>query len=264
VADELGTAVLRIVADDSAARESLNVLRRDVEQLTTRATRAASRTTQAAPRTGGAGGGGGTAPGDITRQDVRRFNLRGLNAALDDVNQDIAALRVGRRLNISSSWNKFLTQLEETQRDIERAAQTEGRRIGRLNVSPVRGGAAFPGSPAFLDRALPSLPASYFSGLKRRATQQSKRQADIVSNALIGGAFPLLFGQGSRSSSWRCRRWRCRRSAGRPVRLWPVARRHRNRQSAGRGCHKGAGSRGSTQRPDKQFCGPAGAEPALI
>jgi hypothetical protein len=196
VADELGTAVLRIVADDSAARESLNVLRRDVEQLTTRATRAASRTTQAAPRTGGAGRGGGTAPGDITRQDVRRFNLRGLNAALDDVNQDIAALRVGRRLNISSSWNKFLTQLEETQRDIERAAQTEGRRIGRLNVSPVRGGAAFPGSPAFLDRALPSLPASYFSGLKRRATQQSKRQADIVSNALIGGAFPLLFGQG--------------------------------------------------------------------
>jgi hypothetical protein len=196
VADELGTAVLRIVADDSAARESLNVLRRDVEQLTTRATRAASRTTQAAPRTGGAGGGGGTAPDTITRQDVRRFNLRGLNAALDDVNQDIAALRVGRRLNISSSWNKFLTQLEETQRDIERAAQTEGRRIGRLNVSPVRGGAAFPGSPAFLDRALPSLPASYFSGLKRRATQQSKRQADIVSNALIGGAFPLLFGQG--------------------------------------------------------------------
>jgi hypothetical protein len=196
VADELGTAELKIVVNDRAARDALDVLRRDVEQLTTRATRAASRTTQAAPRTGGAGGGGGTAPGDITRQDVRRFNLRGLNAALDDVNQDIAALRVGRRLNISSSWNKFLTQLEETQRDIERAAQTEGRRIGRLNVSPVRGGAAFPGSPAFLDRALPSLPASYFSGLKRRADQQSKRQADIVSNALIGGAFPLLFGQG--------------------------------------------------------------------
>jgi hypothetical protein len=195
VADELGTAELKIVVNDRAARDALDVLRRDVEQLTTRATRA-SRTTQAAPRTGGAGGGGGTAPGDITRQDVRRFNLRGLNAALDDVNQDIAALRVGRRLNISSSWNKFLTQLEETQRDIERAAQTEGRRIGRLNVSPVRGGAAFPGSPAFLDRALPSLPASYFSGLKRRADQQSKRQADIVSNALIGGAFPLLFGQG--------------------------------------------------------------------
>jgi hypothetical protein len=195
VADELGTAELRITVNDREARDALDVLRRDVEQLTTRATRA-SRTTQAAPRTGGAGRGGGTAPGDITRQDVRRFNLRGLNAALDDVNQDIAALRVGRRLNISSSWNKFLTQLEETQRDIERAAQTEGRRIGRLNVSPVRGGAAFPGSPAFLDRALPSLPASYFSGLKRRADQQSKRQADIVSNALIGGAFPLLFGQG--------------------------------------------------------------------
>jgi hypothetical protein len=195
VADELGTAELKIVVNDRAARDALDVLRRDVEQLTTRATRA-SRTTQAAPRTGGAGGGGGTAPDTITRQDVRRFNLRGLNAALDDVNQDIAALRVGRRLKISSSWNKFLTQLEETQRDIERAAQTEGRRIGRLNVSPVRGGAAFPGSPAFLDRALPSLPASYFSGLKRRADQQSKRQADIVSNALIGGAFPLLFGQG--------------------------------------------------------------------
>jgi hypothetical protein len=117
VADELGTAELRITVNDREARDALDVLLRDVEQLTTRATRA-SRTTQAAPRT------------------------------------------------------------------------------GRLNVSPVRGGAAFPGSPAFLDQALPSLPASYFSGLKRRADQQSKRQADIVSNALIGGAFPLLFGQG--------------------------------------------------------------------
>jgi hypothetical protein len=68
--------------------------------------------------------------------------------------------------------------------------------VGRLNVSPVRGGAGFPGSPKFLEQAFPQLPASYFSGLERRADQQAKRQADIASNALIGGAFPLLFGQG--------------------------------------------------------------------
>jgi hypothetical protein len=188
VADELGTAVLRIVADDSAARESLNVLRRDVEQLTTRATRA----------TRGAGGSGDTAPGDITRQDVRRFNLRGLNAALESVNQDITAIRTGRRINIGSNWNKalgqltqvdtdlrsiasakalnlrtswgkFLEQLKETKRDIDAAA---------LRPAPARGL-----SPAEAEA-------------RRAAQAAARRNRDIVSNALIGGAFPLLFGQG--------------------------------------------------------------------
>jgi uncharacterized protein YnzC (UPF0291/DUF896 family) len=79
----------------------------------------------------------------------------------------------------------------------------EGRRVGQLNTSPVRGGAAFPGSPAFLDAQFPAFPAEFFRKQKQdqakqqRAIEQGiKRRNDILSNALIGGAFPALFGQG--------------------------------------------------------------------
>jgi hypothetical protein len=83
------------------------------------------------------------------------------------------------------------------------AAVAEGRRIGRLNAAPVRGGAAFAGSPAFLDAQFPAFPAEFFRKQKQdqakqqRAIEQGiKRRNDILSNALIGGAFPALFGQG--------------------------------------------------------------------
>jgi hypothetical protein len=206
VADELGTAVLRIVADDSAARESLNVLRRDVEQLTTRATRAASRT------------GGGRAQGGarenvraLEQAQERRFRLAQRIQRLEDQGAGVSRLRA----RLGEATTAQSTRQFESQRRISvelsrqvRLAEARLRRERDINAqvarsaraggprSPVGGAANIPGSPAFLDRALPSLPASYFSGLKRRATQQSKRQADIVSNALIGGAFPLLFGQG--------------------------------------------------------------------
>ena len=79
----------------------------------------------------------------------------------------------------------------------------EGRRIGSLNTSPVRGGSAFPGSPAFLDAQFPAFPADFFRTQQREQAKQqrllqqgSKRRQDILSNAIIGGAFPALFGQG--------------------------------------------------------------------
>ncbi len=79
----------------------------------------------------------------------------------------------------------------------------EGRRVGQLNASPVRGGAAFPGSPAFLDAQFPAFPAEFFRKQKQDQVKQQrlldqgiKRRNDILSNALIGGAFPALFGQG--------------------------------------------------------------------
>lgn len=78
----------------------------------------------------------------------------------------------------------------------EKASQAEGRRIGRLNAVPLRGGAAFPGSPEFLRAALPALPSGYFANQRRQLAAAARRRNDIASNALIGGAFPLLFGQG--------------------------------------------------------------------
>lgn len=116
----------------------------------------------------------------------------------------------------------------------------EGYRIGKLNTSPVKGGAAFPGSPAFLDSIFPAFPTKQlrerekllaqnplrlvdatsqaltnerrlerqerrFERQERRLERQKRRQAEdragrrvnnLVSSAVIGGAFPLLFGQG--------------------------------------------------------------------
>jgi hypothetical protein len=69
-----------------------------------------------------------------------------------------------------------------------RAEIAEGRRIGRLNTSPVRGGVAFPGSPAALER----------EQRRREATRRTRIQGlqGRISSGLVGGAFPLLFGQG--------------------------------------------------------------------
>lgn len=66
--------------------------------------------------------------------------------------------------------------------------------------SPIRGGIGFPGSPGFFAAALPPLPPGFFANRQRdqqrQALARAARNRDIASNALIGGAFPLLFGQG--------------------------------------------------------------------
>lgn len=129
-----------------------------------------------------------------------------------------AALRAEQRLAAAR---------ERATEAAKKAAEAEGRRIGRLNTSPVRGGAAFPGSPAFFESIKPPrLPNSFFNNplsssstrafsfedrlSKARAKTaaetakasrqeelaSSRRRESVVSNALIGGAFPLLFGQG--------------------------------------------------------------------
>lgn len=75
-------------------------------------------------------------------------------------------------------------------RELDAAARAGGPR------SPIRGGINFPGSPGFFAAALPPLPAGYFANQRRLQTAAAQRRQDIASNALIGGAFPLLFGQG--------------------------------------------------------------------
>jgi hypothetical protein len=43
---------------------------------------------------------------------------------------------------------------------------------------------------------VPGFPKEYYARQARQVKEASKRQQDIISNAIIGGAFPLLFGQG--------------------------------------------------------------------
>jgi len=88
----------------------------------------------------------------------------------------------------------------------ERAALREGRRIGRLNVSPIGGGVAFPGSPKALEAAaaaerkrnkeldITAAKLQKTAASERKAASQRRR--DIISNVAIGAGFPLLFGQG--------------------------------------------------------------------
>jgi hypothetical protein len=287
VAEEnLGTAVLRIVVDDDQARATLDKLKSDIREVETGVNRTSS--TRTSSRTSsGPSSPAGLQFGNISRQDVSRFNLRGFTASLqsiaDDLNnvatarslninsswtaalatlsevqQDLQTISAGKKLNIDSSWTAALTTLSEVQQDLQGIAAAkklnldsswnaalqelqqvqldlqsiaatkriniksswakaldfldetaqiisdtgrqrevqEGLRVGRQNVSPIRGGTAFPGSPAFLDSIFPSFPKEYFAKQAREVQAASRRQQDIISNAVIGGAFPLLFGQG--------------------------------------------------------------------
>jgi hypothetical protein len=126
VADELGTAELKIVVDDSAARKALDLLRGDIEKLTARATRAA------ASQPSGAGG--------------------------------------TRRIPGS-----------DRQRELEQTFAQREQRLRSLELS------VFRAQEARLKRG-------------ETAAKRAGRGFDVsgaLSSAVIGGAFPLLFGQGT-------------------------------------------------------------------
>jgi hypothetical protein len=126
VADELGTAELKIVVDDRAARKALDLLRGDIEELTARATRAA------ASQPSGAGG--------------------------------------TRRIPGS-----------DRQRELEQTFAQREQRLRSLELS------VFRAQEARLKRG-------------ETAAKRAGRGFDVsgaLSSAVIGGAFPLLFGQGT-------------------------------------------------------------------
>lgn len=105
-----------------------------------------------------------------------------------------AAIQAEERL--AAARDRATRAAERARLAEEKSALAEGRRIGALNAAPIRGGKAFPGSPAFLDSIFPSFPKEYFAKQAREVKAASQKQQDIISNAIIGGAFPLLFGQG--------------------------------------------------------------------
>jgi hypothetical protein len=97
-----------------------------------------------------------------------------------------------------------------------RAEDREGRRIGKLNASPVQGGTAFPGSPAAVKAAIraekeleiqreKTANATVEAFRKERGASPkgsggSSRFKDALGSGIIGGAFPALFGQGAGAS----------------------------------------------------------------
>ena len=96
------------------------------------------------------------------------------------------------------------------------AEERKGRRIGSLNTSPVRGGIAFPGSPAAIEAAVraekvlqrerektANATIQAFrkeSSVRSQKSGGSSRFKDALGSGIIGGAFPALFGQGAGAS----------------------------------------------------------------
>jgi uncharacterized protein YukE len=128
VADELGTAVLRLELDTSGLKEGLAKAKQQVEQELGTATTGTSRTRRTTPPSsaGVTGPGGGVDERDL----VRRFNLRGVVRTLETFSNEISQLESGRTLNIGSSWTKALAILQEVATDLKQVAAGE-----RLNLN---------------------------------------------------------------------------------------------------------------------------------
>jgi DNA polymerase III alpha subunit (gram-positive type) len=100
---------------------------------------------------------------------VNRLNTQtSWQRTFKELNETAKAISVSR-LNVKSSWIKALSDLEEVATDISKAAERERRETrNRARRGTVAAG--------------------------RRRQQRTR---DATSNAIIGGAFPLLFGQGA-------------------------------------------------------------------
>lgn len=111
---------------------------------------------------------------------------------LEEIDTDLSYIKSGKNLNLQTSWGRFLSQLEAVKADIDASATqaaatarsrelARGREIGRLNAVDINGrlpgGGFAPGSPGAINA-------------------RNRRLREASSNALIGGAFPALFGQG--------------------------------------------------------------------
>ena len=109
---------------------------------------------------------------------IKGLRSRATNVIATGNTGDIAGAREAqRRMNVA---------IGRYERELNRAA-SELRNAPR---SPIRGSAFTPGSPAFLEAQRRANPG-FFQGSRN----------DIIGNAIIGGAFPLLFGQGVGASA---------------------------------------------------------------
>tara|TARA_Y100000004_G_scaffold3773_1_gene4510 strand:- start:7755 stop:9815 length:2061 start_codon:yes stop_codon:yes gene_type:complete len=132
-------------------------------------------------------------------QQIRSLEVAGVNTAklraslgavttAQSSRQFGLAKKLGDQLSLDLRKERDRLKVRRDAKRISEAEIAEGRRIGRLNVSPVRGRVAIPESPAAIkDRQ------------DRRRRFRRAVLSDLggrISSGLVGGAFPLLFGQG--------------------------------------------------------------------
>jgi hypothetical protein len=137
----------------------------------------------------------------LTAKGVDNTGRLGRLAAIE---AEIAQGRFATAQRLSTLLTRDLKTQETGLRIARLQQQQQARTADRLPqpigpASPVLGGRQFPGSPNFIAQGLLPNPAEQ----RRQAAEQRRqldaarrRRQDITSNALIGGAFPLLFGQG--------------------------------------------------------------------
>ncbi len=100
------------------------------------------------------------------------------------VAQELQSTAAAKTLNIKTNWNNFFQEAAQVAQELQSTAKERALQISKQgallagNFSPIGGAANIPGSPAAI------------------AAAQSRRR-EAASNAIIGGAFPLLFGQGA-------------------------------------------------------------------
>ena len=100
------------------------------------------------------------------------------------VGQELQSTAAAKTLNIKTNWNNFFQEAAQVAQELQSTAKERALQISKQgallagNFSPIGGAANIPGSPAAI------------------AAAQSRRR-EAASNAIIGGAFPLLFGQGA-------------------------------------------------------------------
>jgi len=205
VADELGKAILKIEVQDGEAIASLAALKKQIGEVNSSLGKASR-----SSGTGRASGGARDNTLPLERAKTRLFTLQQRINALEakgvDVSRARARLEQASLTRAQGNINAFRLQDAQLDRYIRKlsAREKKERAVAQeltnqsnaskvsVNQSPIRGSLRDVGSAAFATRGAsqggPGSPAF----LKERA----ERRSGIASNALIGGAFPLLFGQG--------------------------------------------------------------------
>ena len=159
-------------------------------------------------------------------------------AQLQEIDNDLRLIQGGRDLNIATSWQTFLGQLEEVKADLDAAArqrvnaqtkETVRGRIADNRNNPSGFGAAsrdnFGITPqtksdqleadlarvraarladekarAANSKRLKALEEAEAKAIRESIASRNKRLQEAAGNAIIGGAFPALFGQGAGAS----------------------------------------------------------------
>lgn len=161
MAENLGEAQLRLTVDLDAFKASLN----EAQSLLKRELSGSSVSPSA--RTSNRSSSSAGPSSELARfiEEAKNLN-KNTNwgkalQTLNSVDADLALIAAGKDLNLRTSWGKFLKQLETVKKDIDTSTASSAARA---------------------------------KDVQRAATSSRLREAG--SNALIGGAFPALFGQG--------------------------------------------------------------------